>query len=256
MVSRGDHLEGNESKIAMISDKVEDEAQRPRLEDDHQLQQQFGRSRLSFITGHLKYLIALSLLLVYLLVPLPAALQVGNYLSLTSISSSLLQPFSSSLTSSPCPHHESIDLLHHPSFAHHQKLDAHDHARGYKAIFGSSSRKNHAFFAKGRPSIHISPRNEEYNKKIEQAFLKVPNNESCLAASRSYTGFSHIAGKEGDFQVSHIVKQQWEKLLGLRQTGKNEHVFDAGSKQSKRALLSQSGGDVRVWTDTYYVLLK
>lgn len=72
----------------------------------------------------------------------------------------------------------------------------------------------------------------------------------------SYTGFQHVAGTPGGFEVSHIVKQQWEKLLGLPVTGRKTHVFDAGSKQSKRALLSKSDGKVRVWTDAYYVLLK
>lgn len=72
----------------------------------------------------------------------------------------------------------------------------------------------------------------------------------------SYTGIQHVAGTPGDFEVSHVVKQQWEKSLGLPVTGRKQHVYDAGSKQSKRALLSKSDGGVRVWTDTYYVLLK
>ncbi|KAK9898258.1 Zn-dependent exopeptidase [Cystobasidium minutum MCA 4210] len=195
-----------------------------------------------------KYLLIAGVVLLYFLIPVPAVLSAANYLSASSSSalSSLLNSFSSS--SLPC------HFTHHSFHGHRRPTEdsSSHHAKGYKAIFGS---QKNAFYAKGRPSLHAGPRDEAYNAKIEESFLKVPNNESCIAASRSYTGFQHVAGTPGGFEVAHLVKQQWEKLLGLPVTGRKTHVFDAGSKQSKRALLSKSDGGVRVWTDTYYVLL-
>lgn len=238
--------------------------------------------------NYFKYAVAVALFLVYFLLPVPAVFAVGHYLSASSSSalSSLISfsfPSTSSFSSSSssschqshhCPLRETAvdddDQVHEISL----------HAKGYRAIFGAGSHhraNSNAFFAKGRPSFHAGPRTEEYNKNIEKTFLGIPNNESCIAASRrsvhlhsklrplnmltlyficSYTGIQHVSGTPGDYEIAHVVKQQWEKLLGLPVTGRNTHVYDAGSKQSKRALLSKSDGGVRVWTDTYYVLLK
>jgi len=128
-------------------------------------------------SGHLKYLLAVSLALLYFVVPLPAVLSAGSYLSASSSSalSSLLDfSFSSSSVSSSPPCHYAHRTSSHgiDNFA--------SHARGYGAIFGIDNHHHHTEnTAKGR-----SPRDDAYNSKIEQAFLKVPNNESCIAASR------------------------------------------------------------------------
>lgn len=127
-------------------------------------------------SGQVKYLVAVSLALLYFLVPLPAVFNAGNYLSASSSSAlSSLLDFSFS-SSAPCHHgHGSSDDL--DSFSLHGK--------GYRAIFGHQHKnRDSAFYAKGRPSLHTGPRDHTYNSKIEQAFLKVPNNESCIAASR------------------------------------------------------------------------
>lgn len=140
------------------------------------------RHSTSLLSGHLKYLVAVSLLLVYILLPLPAVFSAGNYLSASSSSalSSLLDfSFSSSPSSSrPCHSRHAYSTGDADSFDHHS-------ARGYRAIFGDSSKSHgNALYAKGRPSLHAGPRDSEYNSKIEHAFLQVPNNESCIAASR------------------------------------------------------------------------
>lgn len=126
-------------------------------------------------------------------------------------------------------------------------------------------------------------------KAAEKLFLSVPTNDSAQAASHSYTGFSHLAGTEGDRKSAALVKYQWEQLLGLPTTDEYENVFDAGTKESRRMLLggrhgrcrgrggrrgwktkrSQRHGhghghgrrqrlsptSPRVWTDRYYPLL-
>lgn len=125
-------------------------------------------------TLRIKYLVIAGLVLAYFVLPLPAVLSVGTYLSASS--SSALSSLLSSLSSSHIPCHLSEYNGHGRAGS-----DLSPHARGYKAIFGS---QRNAVYAKGRPSLHASARSDAYNQKIEEAFLKVPNNESCIAASR------------------------------------------------------------------------
>lgn len=138
----------------------------------------------SIFTGQVKYLLVVSLALLYFLLPLPAVFSAGSYLSASSSSalSSLLDfSFSSSSSSTPCHSYG-----HGRPSPYFNSDDPSSHARGYRAIFGSEKiiSSGAALFAKARPSLHAGPRDETYNHKIEQAFLKVPNNESCIAASR------------------------------------------------------------------------
>jgi hypothetical protein len=149
-----------------------------RSDEQQQPEDVTAQSTTSTSSGQVRYLVAVSLALLYFLVPLPAVFNAGNYLSASSSSafSSLLDlSFSSS---APCHHG-------HGRASSSSSDDSSLHGRGYRAIFGQQHKnRDTAFYAKGRPSLHAGPRDDTYNSKIEQAFLKVPNNESCIAASR------------------------------------------------------------------------
>lgn len=113
----------------------------------------------------------------------------------------------------------------------------------------------HAFLSDkglGHHRHHSGPQEHDYGY-YHDLYLGIPNNESAMAASRSYTGFEHTSGRANDLKVAQLVKKQWEELLHLPVSGDKKMVFDAGSKDSKRMLLKEDGP--RVWIDTYYVLL-
>lgn len=91
-----------------------------------------------------------------------------------------------------------------------------------------------------------------HGRQAEDYFLTIPTNGSIRDASRSYTGFSHIAGSVGDLKSAKIVQKQWQHLLGIP-----AHVnkfYDAGTKQSRRAF-ERIGSTPSVHIDTYYPLL-
>lgn len=165
--------------------------------------QEASRGSSSSPTLRIKYLVIAGLVLAYFVLPLPAVLSVGTYLSASS--SSALSSLLSSLSSSHIPCHS--------IYSEHERSadDLHCHARGYKAIFGS---QRNAVYAKGRPSLHASARSDAYNQKIEEAFLKVPNNENCIAASRRCDSVplisKHLRNKlTRDYPTFYLIQLYW-----------------------------------------------
>lgn len=87
----------------------------------------------------------------------------------------------------------------------------------------------------------------------EAIYLKVPSNESLFALSSKYTAHAHPAGSGWDFVTALQVKNDWERALGLPETGPGENVFEAGSAASQAAL--RDGRDTAVWVDTYFPVM-
>lgn len=106
-------------------------------------------------------------------------------------------------------------------------------------------------------------------EEVEAALLKIPNRESARAASHSlsrpgalfqtvrhsrvdpvfffvwvdrFTGVQHVAGTENDHKMALQVKAQWEELLGLPLSGDKGRVYEAGSEESKSALMGTGSG--------------
>ena len=66
-------------------------------------------------------------------------------------------------------------------------------------------------------------------------FRSVSLNESDRVCFR-FTRETHVAGTEGDRLSALRVKEQWEELLGIEKS-REGRVFDAGTKQDRRALM-------------------
>ncbi|KAK6910065.1 membrane protein [Kwoniella mangroviensis CBS 10435] len=99
-----------------------------------------------------------------------------------------------------------------------------------------------------QPHGHLSPR------EAEKIFLSVPSNDSAAAASERYTSYAHPAGSGYDLYSALALKNEWEKELGLRVSGANEFVYEAGSAESQSRI--RNGADqLGVWVDTYYPVL-
>lgn len=101
----------------------------------------------------------------------------------------------------------------------------------------------------GKHSCHWIP-----PKRAEKIYLSVPTNDSVAAASKRYTAHAHPGGSGWDFVTALQVKNDWERELGLRVSGADEYLFDAGSHESQKRV---RGGMNRlsVWIDTYYPVL-
>jgi N-acetylated-alpha-linked acidic dipeptidase len=112
----------------------------------------------------------------------------------------------------------------------------------------------------------------------EATFLSIPSGESAREASHSFTADVHIAGLEGDRLSALRVKSQWEELLGLKVTDEATNIFEAGTVESRDALMGKSwkgkckgrkgrmnrwwnghkgveSPKPRVWIDTYFPML-
>ncbi|WVQ72430.1 hypothetical protein IAR50_001982 [Cryptococcus sp. DSM 104548] len=88
----------------------------------------------------------------------------------------------------------------------------------------------------------------------EKLFLQVPNNISVAAASRRYTSYAHPAGSGYDLVSALNLKNEWERELGLRVSGPEEYIYDAGSAESQARV--KGGMDkLGVWIDTYYPVM-
>lgn len=160
-----------------------------------------------------------------------------------------------------------LNLTHRLVSRHREPRGA---VQGYLRAFGLLDSQDY-----GHGQAHTLESLKDH-AKIEETFLSIPNNESAIAASRSYTGFAHIgtsscscscsfplapslassavpvdrmmeadhacllawsaAGRAGDFRTAQIVKNQWEHLLGLPESKSTEKIFDAGSKASRRLM--------------------
>lgn len=87
----------------------------------------------------------------------------------------------------------------------------------------------------------------------EKIYLKVPSNESLYASSHKYTAHAHPAGSGWDFVTALQVKNDWERALGLPETGPTEKIYEAGSAESQHAL--RQGKKLDVWIDTYFPVM-
>ena len=75
----------------------------------------------------------------------------------------------------------------------------------------------------------------------QSLFLSVPSTTGVRASSQRYTNHTHVAGTRGDRKTALYTAQRWGELLGAKMPRHvKDLVFDAGSKESRRALL---GGD-------------
>ncbi|CDZ97375.1 Transferrin receptor and related proteins containing the protease-associated (PA) domain [Phaffia rhodozyma] len=91
-------------------------------------------------------------------------------------------------------------------------------------------------------------------KVAEGIFLKVPNETSCMEASRRYTYQDHKAASGNQHILALRLKQEFEQFFGLPVTGPFENVFDAGSEESQRRI-RETQKTPQVWIDTYYPVM-
>lgn len=92
--------------------------------------------------------------------------------------------------------------------------------------------------------------------RAEKIYLDVPSNSSAAAASRRYTANAHPAGTGWDLITALQVKNDWEAALGLRQSGADEHIYEAGSHESQSRIRGEGAlKKLGVWIDTYYPVL-
>ncbi|WWC70018.1 uncharacterized protein I206_103962 [Kwoniella pini CBS 10737] len=120
------------------------------------------------------------------------------------------------------------------SLPHPEKSHKHDH-------------HHHDHDHHRKPHKHISP------KEAEKIFLSVPNNNSVAAASERYTSYPHRAGSGYDLYSALTLKNEWERELGLKVSGADENVYEAGSAESQNRIRGED--ELGVWVDTYYPIL-
>ncbi|GAA5902456.1 M28 family metallopeptidase [Sporobolomyces salmoneus] len=113
-------------------------------------------------------------------------------------------------------------------------------ARGRPALDRFDDGYSHSHFLWGNPSSP-SPSSSvgRTSPELLKEFLKIPSAQSAKNISKSFTRETHIAGTEGDYKSALRVKNQWEELLGLEQTGEKENLFDAGTKEDREALMGK-----------------
>ncbi|GAA5982736.1 hypothetical protein JCM10908_006765 [Rhodotorula pacifica] len=121
----------------------------------------------------------------------------------------------------------------------HGKGGQHDNVAAYARRLG---RVDDSLFSHSHPHAHGNrpPRPLSY-KDIQDTLLSVPTPESAKAASKSFTGKAHVAGTPQDRNVALSIKSQWEEALGATADPEHKNVFDAGTKQSREALLGHHG---------------
>lgn len=66
---------------------------------------------------------------------------------------------------------------------------------------------------------------------------------------KRYTGYAHPAGSGYDYASALTLKNDWEKELGLRVSGPQEFIYDAGSPESQ-ARVKNGMDKLGVWIDT------
>ncbi|GAA5958034.1 hypothetical protein JCM3765_006238 [Sporobolomyces pararoseus] len=78
-------------------------------------------------------------------------------------------------------------------------------------------------------------------QELQKEFLKIPSPESAREISKFFTQKVHIAGTKNDQLSSERLKNLWQSLLKLNQTGIGENVFDAGTRQDRENLMGNKG---------------
>ncbi|CAE6386040.1 unnamed protein product [Rhizoctonia solani] len=93
-------------------------------------------------------------------------------------------------------------------------------------------------------------------KKAENIFLSTPSPESAISVAKIWTEKPHLAGTENDYNSSVQQLEVFRKYFGIKSASKYLPVFDAGSKESRQAVLSIPNiTEPTAWIDTYYPLL-
>ncbi|CAE6521283.1 unnamed protein product [Rhizoctonia solani] len=93
-------------------------------------------------------------------------------------------------------------------------------------------------------------------KKAEEIFLTVPSPESATAVSRVWTEKPHLAGTANDYYSAVQQLEVFRKHLGIKPASGSLPIFDAGSNESRQAVLSIPNiTEPTTWIDTYYPLL-
>ncbi|KAJ3930452.1 MAG: Zn-dependent exopeptidase [Lentinula lateritia] len=92
-------------------------------------------------------------------------------------------------------------------------------------------------------------------RAAEKYFLEVPNEESCIQASRDYTAAPHRAGSDRDLQTAKDFLTFLQSELGIKAPSETP-IFPAGSIHSRHATLMIPKAPVPyAWIDTYYPLM-
>ncbi|CAE6426887.1 unnamed protein product [Rhizoctonia solani] len=93
-------------------------------------------------------------------------------------------------------------------------------------------------------------------QKAEDIFLSSPSAQSAISVARVWTEKPHLAGTANDYYSSVQQLEAFRKHLGIKSTSKSLPVFDAGSEESRQAILSIAHTtEPTAWIDTYYPLL-
>lgn len=83
----------------------------------------------------------------------------------------------------------------------------------------------------------------------------VPNEDSALAASRSYATHPHIASSEEDFEDSKVILKLFQDEFNISAPEK-EPIFPAGTEASRNATLNIGNlKEPAAWIDIYWTLL-
>ncbi|KAE9399632.1 Zn-dependent exopeptidase [Gymnopus androsaceus JB14] len=92
-------------------------------------------------------------------------------------------------------------------------------------------------------------------KAAEKYFLEVPNEESCIQASRRYTAEPHRAGSEGDFSTATQFLTLVQTELGIKPPSELP-IYPAGSVSSRHATTMIPKAPIPyAWIDTYYPVM-
>ncbi|KAF9247405.1 hypothetical protein BU15DRAFT_84904 [Melanogaster broomeanus] len=100
------------------------------------------------------------------------------------------------------------------------------------------------------------PKGPLRDKKAEQLFLSIPDEESALAASRLYASKPHLAGTPGDLTTAKDFLALLQRELDIQQTSPELPMFSAGTNEARAATLNVSSyTNPTAWIDTYYPIL-
>jgi hypothetical protein len=96
--------------------------------------------------------------------------------------------------------------------------------------------------------VGLAPRREDLPRRAEQQ----------LGGSRVAAGTLPTRTRRHgwDLITALQVKNDWEAALGLRQSGADEHIYEAGSHESQSRIRGEGAlKKLGVWIDTYYPVL-
>ncbi|KAJ3782994.1 Zn-dependent exopeptidase [Lentinula aff. detonsa] len=111
----------------------------------------------------------------------------------------------------------------------------------------------HSLFNEDNPKGHF--KKPLMGEAAEKYFLEVPNEESCIQASRQYTAEPHPAGSDRDLQTAKDFLTLLQNELDIK-TPSETPIFPAGSLKSRHAtLMIPKAHAPYAWIDTYYPVM-